>query len=56
MVEFYPCFKFYCLLFLDIVMYVNDFETKEHIIYTKGKIQPQDTAKSKKVALVTGHW
>ena len=31
-VEFYPWFEFYCLLFLDIVMYVNDFETKENII------------------------
>ena len=28
-VQFYPWFKFYFLLFLGIVMYDNEFETKE---------------------------
>ena len=27
-VQFYPCFKFYFLLFLGMVMYDNEFETK----------------------------
>ena len=31
-VQFYPWFKFYCLLFLGIVMYDNEFETKENNI------------------------
>ena len=29
MVQFYPWFKFYFLLFLGMVMYDNEFETKE---------------------------
>ena len=28
-VQFYPWFKFYFLLFLGMVMYDNEFETKE---------------------------
>ena len=31
-VQFYPWFKFYFLLFLGMVMCDNDFETKENII------------------------
>ena len=31
-VQFYPWFKFYFLLFLVMVMYDNDFETKENKI------------------------
>ena len=31
-VQFYPWFKFYFLSFLGIVMYVNEFETKENKI------------------------
>ena len=31
-VQFYPLFKFSFLLFLDIVMYDNEFETKENKI------------------------
>ena len=30
MVQFYPWFKFYFLLFLGMVMYDNEFETKEY--------------------------
>ena len=41
MVQFYPWFKFYLLLFLGIVMYDNEFETKENKIWTKDKIKPQ---------------
>ena len=41
MVQFYPWFKFYFLLFLGIVMYDNEFETKENKIWTKDKIDPQ---------------
>ena len=40
-VQFYPWFKFYFLLFLGIVMYDNEFETKENKIWTKDKIEPQ---------------
>ena len=29
-VQFYPWFKFYCLLFLGMVMFDNEFETKEN--------------------------
>ena len=31
-VQFHPWFKFYFLLFLGMVMYDNDFETKENKI------------------------
>ena len=31
-VQFYPWFKFYFLSFLGIVMYDNEFETKENKI------------------------
>ena len=40
-VKFYPWFKFYFLLFLGIVMYDDEFETKESKIWTKDKIEPQ---------------
>ena len=40
-VQFYPWFKFYFLLFLGIVKYDNEFETKEKKIWTKDKIEPQ---------------
>ena len=41
-VWFYPWFKFYFLLFLGIVMYGNDFESKENKIWTRDKIEPQN--------------
>ena len=31
-VQFYPCFKFYFPLFLGVLLYDNDFETKENKI------------------------
>ena len=40
-VQFYPWFKFYFLLFLGIVMYDNEFERKENKIGIKDKIEPQ---------------
>ena len=40
-VQFYPWFKFSFLLFLGMVMYDNEFETKEYKIQTKDKIEPQ---------------
>ena len=40
-VQFYPWFKFYFPLFLGMVMYDNEFKTKENKIGTKGKIEPQ---------------
>ena len=40
-VQFYPRFKFYFLLFLGMVIYDNEFETKENKIQTKDKIEPQ---------------
>ena len=42
-VQFYPWFKFSFPLFLGIVMYDNEFETKEKKIWTKDKIEPQHT-------------
>ena len=42
-VQFYPWFKFYFLLFLVKVMYDNKFETKENIIQTKKKVEPRHT-------------
>ena len=39
-VQFYPWFKFSFLLFLDMVMSDNEFETKEKKIETKVKIEP----------------
>ena len=33
--------QFYFPLFLSIVMYDNEFETKENKIWTKDKIEPQ---------------
>ena len=41
-VRFCPWFKFYFLLFLGIVMYGNDFESKENKIWTRDKIEPQN--------------
>ena len=38
-VQFYPWFKFYFLLYLGIVMYGNEFETKENKIWTRDKIE-----------------
>ena len=43
MVQFYSWLKFYFLLFLGIVMYDNEFETKENKTWTKDKIEPQVT-------------
>ena len=40
-VQFYPWFKFFVLLFLGILTYDNEFETKENKIKTKDKIKPQ---------------
>ena len=40
-VQFYPWFKFYFLLFLGMLMYDNEFKTKENKIKTKDKIEPQ---------------
>ena len=45
MVEFCPWFKFYFPLFLGMVMYPNEVETKEHKISTKDRIEPQHTCK-----------
>ena len=41
-VRFCPWFKFYFLLFLGVVMYGNDFESKENKIWTRDKIEPQN--------------
>ena len=40
-VQFYPWFKFYFLLFLGMLMYDNELKTKENKIETKDKIEPQ---------------
>ena len=37
----YPWFKFYFPLFLGMVMYDNEFKTKESKIQTKDRIEPQ---------------
>ena len=38
--QFYHWFKCYFPLFLDMVLYDNEFETKENKIYTKDEIKP----------------
>ena len=42
-VQFYPWFKFYFLLFLGMVMYDNEFETKANKLNlnSKDNIEPQ---------------
>ena len=40
-VQFCPWFKFYFLSFLGMVISDNEFETKENIISTMDKIEPQ---------------
>ena len=40
-VQFYLWFKFYFPSFLVMVMFDNEFETKENKIQTKDKIEPQ---------------
>ena len=40
-VQFYPWFNFYFLLFWGMVMYDNEFRTKENKNYTKDKIELQ---------------
>ena len=41
MVQFCPWFKFYFSLSLGMIMYDNEFETKENKIQTKDKTEPQ---------------
>ena len=42
MVQFYPWFNFFVLfLFLGMVMFDNEFETRGNKIYTKDEIEPQ---------------
>ena len=43
LVQFYSWFKFYFPLFLGMVLYDNEFKTKENKIWTKDKIEPQHT-------------
>ena len=40
-VQFYPWFKFYFLLYLGMVISDTEFQTKESQILTKDKIEPQ---------------
>ena len=40
-VQFYPWFNFSFLLFLGMVMYDNEFQTKENKNWIKDKIEPQ---------------
>ena len=40
-VQFFPWFNFYFLSFLGMVMYGNEFETKENKNQTQGKIEQQ---------------
>ena len=42
-------FKFYFLLFLGMVMYDNEFETKESNIWTNDKIEPEHYSFRKKM-------
>ena len=42
MVQFYPWFNFFVFfLFLGMVMFDNEFETRGNKIYTKDEIEPQ---------------
>ena len=49
--QFYPWFK----LFLGVVMYDNEFETKENKFRIKDKIEPQNTHESIKLLLLVNH-
>ena len=49
--QFYPWFK----LFLGVVMYDNESETKENKLRTKDKIEPQHTHESIKLLLPVNH-
>ena len=40
-VQFYPWFKFYFLLYLGMVKSDTEFQTEESTILTKDKIEPQ---------------
>ena len=40
-VQFYPWFKFYFLLYLGMVISDTEFQTEESTILTKDKIEPQ---------------
>ena len=46
-VQFYPWFNFSFLLFLGMVMYDNEFQTKENKNWIKDKIEPQHIPKFK---------
>ena len=46
-IYFYPWFKFYFPLFLCMVMYDNEFKTKEIKIQTKDRIGPLQLASHK---------
>ena len=48
-VQIYLWFKFYFLLFLGIVMYDNEIETKENKIWTKDKIEPKHTHQNERI-------
>ena len=41
MVQFHPWLKFYFPLFLGMVIYDNEFITKENKINTNGNVEPQ---------------
>ena len=49
-VQFYPWFKFYFLLFWGMVMYDDESGTKEKKTQTKDKIEPQHI-----YTVITGH-
>ena len=40
-VQFYPWFKFYFLLYLGMVISDTEFQTEENTILTKDNIEPQ---------------
>ena len=62
MVQFYPWFKFSFSLLCALVMYDNEFKTKENKIEIKERIKPQHIHLSKWQLLSTsfpgcfGHW
>ena len=55
MVQFYPWFKFYFSLFWGMVIYDNEFRTKENKIEIMDKIEPQHifTIKAREINTVT---
>ena len=53
-VQIYPWFNFDFFLFFSMLIWDNEYETKEHENGTKNKIEPQHIIYNKELFVVTG--